>query len=53
MGNQPSNDDFSKSGNFDMNKHKQAMAHLSSNYSVNGNLALQSGLVYRPQVTET
>ena len=34
MGNNGSkNDDFSKNQNFDMERHKQSMNHLSSNYA--------------------
>ena len=53
MGNRYSqNDDFSKSANFDMNRHQQAMANLSSNYA-NTYTNIQSGISYRPQITET
>ena len=33
MGNQKSNDDFSKNPNFNMQQHQQAMRNLQANYS--------------------
>ena len=51
MGNKESNDDFSKSSSFDINKHKQAMAQLNANYS-HHNINITTGTILpKPQVT--
>ena len=51
MGNQKSNDDFSKNPNFNIAQHNQAMRNLQANYHDSGYQASQ-GIPPRPvQVT--
>jgi len=52
MGNKDSNDDFSKSSSFNMQKHQEAMAQLNANYS-HHNINLSSGYrpIFKPKVT--
>lgn len=52
MGNKESNDDFSKSSSFNMQKHQEAMAQLNANYTnQNINLGAGYGPIIKPQVT--
>ena len=52
MGNQNSNDDFTKNPNFNINQHQAAMRNLQANYTESG-YKLNGGPSNQVRVTET
>ena len=52
MGNQNTNDDFTRNPNFNINQHQQAMRNLQANYTESG-YSLNAGPGNQVKVTET